>query len=142
MEPARNPAKSINILFVEDDLYARELIPLMISNKFPGVAISLADNGESGLKLCRAHEFDIVITDINMPDMDGIRMAEEIRGLKPGIKIIVMSGHSEKCYYDQLQDIGVTDYILKPVDTKLLFLTLGKFIDQVMLKRDRPVVIN
>ncbi|GLI40106.1 response regulator [Geobacter hydrogenophilus] len=94
------------------------------------------------MELCRANEFDIVITDINMPDMDGIRMAEEIRGLKPGIKIIVMSGHSEKCYYDQLQDIGVTDYILKPVDTKLLFLTLGKFIDQVMLKRDRPVVIN
>ncbi|ABB31020.1 response regulator receiver protein [Geobacter metallireducens RCH3] len=142
MEPARNPAKSINILFVEDDRYARELIPLMISNKFPGVAIILADNGESGLELCRANEFDIVITDINMPDMDGIRMAGEIRGLKPDAKIIVMSGYSEKCYFDQLQDIGITDYILKPVDTKLLFLAIGKFIDQVMLKRHRPAVIN
>lgn len=138
MEPARNPAKSINILFVEDDRYARELIPLMISNKFPGVAIILADNGESGLELCRANEFDIVITDINMPDMDGIRMAGEIRGLKPDAKIIVMSGYSEKCYFDQLREIGITDYILKPIDTKLLFLTIGKFIDQVMLKRHRP----
>lgn len=142
MELSCNSSKSVNILFVEDDKITKELIRLLISRKFPDVAVSLADDAESGIELCRDHEFDIVITDINMPDMDGIQMAEEIKAMKPATKFIVMSGYNEKYFYDKLKDIGITDYILKPVDTKQLFLTIAKFIAQVMRERHKPAVPN
>jgi two-component system response regulator YesN len=73
-----------------------------------------------------------------MPDMDGIRMAAQIKVMNPGMKFIVLSGHSEQYYLDKLSEIGITDYMLKPVDTNKLFLLIGKFIDQV--RREHRVV--
>lgn len=142
MELNRNVSTAVNILFVEDDTFTKELLQVLILKKFPDVAMRLAGNGESGVRLCGEHPFDIVITDINMPDMDGIQMAEQIKLIKPGMKFIVLSGYSEQYYLDKLSEIGITDYMLKPVDTNKLFLIIGKFIDQVRLERRDHAMLN
>ncbi len=135
MEPMNNSRSSLSILIVEDDPSAIEIILLMIPLNFPEVTIYGALNGTQGVELFKEHLPDIVITDINMPGMDGIRMAEEIKAMKADTKFIVLTGYSDKVHLDKFIDIGITDYMLKPIDFKKLFAAIEKCIAGIELER-------
>jgi YesN/AraC family two-component response regulator len=83
----------LTVLCVEDDAISRELVRKIISNKLPEWKIHTAENGKAGLDFFREYPADIVLTDINMPVMDGFSMASQIRMLKPDTYIIAVSAH-------------------------------------------------
>jgi len=85
----------ISILCVEDDTTSREFLRMLISMKFPDGKIHTAHHGQAGLDVFRECQADIVVTDINMPVMDGIRMAREIRILNPNACIIGISAYAD-----------------------------------------------
>jgi PAS domain S-box-containing protein len=118
----------IDLLYVEDDQVTRDIVVKMIRMKFPDLVLHIAENGKAGLESYRAHAPQIVVTDINMPVMDGIRMAGEIRALDPEAVIIVVSAYSDTHYLLNAIDIGVNHYLLKPIDHKKLFALLDKCI--------------
>jgi YesN/AraC family two-component response regulator len=122
-------------MVVEDDKSAIEVLSLMIPRKVPDVTIYAADNGKQGVELCKEHAPDIVITDINMPGMDGIQMAEEIKSMKADTRVIVLTGYSDKIHLDKFNDIGINDYILKPIEFKKLFTAIEKCMDEIWLER-------
>jgi len=125
MEHTRASA-CFKLLFVEDDAVVCHAIGRMLAREFPGARVYTADNGQRGLELFREHAPEIVLTDINMPVMNGIEMAERIRELQPATSFIVLTGYSEKGYLDRFKAIGFYDYIIKPADLDRLFDTIER----------------
>lgn len=117
---------SISILVVEDETVIREVMGVMISRKFPGTALLFAENGTRGVELFKEHAPDIVITDIQLPEMDGIEMAGIIKTIKNDTKFIVLTAFSNKEYFDKFNVIGIHDFLAKPIEFEKLFAAIEK----------------
>jgi YesN/AraC family two-component response regulator len=115
--------KPLSVLVVEDDETAREILMSVLVLKFPHIPFHAADNGKSGLAQFITHSPAIVITDINMPVMDGIRMAEEIKSIAAGVKLIVLTAFGDRTVLEAARTAGIEiNYcLLKPVDYGKLF---------------------
>lgn len=107
-------AKNATLLYVEDEDELRESVTRYLKKIFPH--LSIAKNGQEGLELYRKYQYDIVISDIEMPLMSGIEMAKEIKIINPSQEIILISAYAEKSYFIDGIDIGINGYILKPIE--------------------------
>ena len=112
--------KNITILYAEDEEALRE-ITLNILKGFTKKQL-VAQNGAEGLELFKQNEseIDLIITDVNMPIMNGLEMIREIKKINPNIPIIVATAFSNTEYLLEAIDIGVDKYVLKPIDMKKL----------------------
>ena len=128
-------AQEISILCVEDDPITRDLICTMIPVKFPALRLLSAANGRSGLELYKEHRPDIVLTDISMPVMDGIRLAREIRRMNPGANIILITAHSDTHYLLNAIEMGINRYVLKPIDHDKFFEAIEDSVARITLER-------
>lgn len=135
MEPMKSSIFPISILIAEDDEAARETLHLMIKMKNPDAKLYSAENGSIGLDVFKKHTPDIVITDVNMPVMNGIEMAGEIKSLKSDTKFIVLTAYNEKIFFDKFSSIGFSSYILKPIEFKKLFVAIEKCITEIMCEK-------
>jgi PAS domain S-box-containing protein len=124
----------IAILYAEDDEVTRNILAKMIPLKFPDVKFYTAENGKIGLDIFKELAPDIIITDINMPVMDGIKMATEIKALRPETTIIIISAYGDTNYLLDAIEIGVNHYIMKPIDYKNLFMTIAKCVNGIILE--------
>jgi PAS domain S-box-containing protein len=124
-----------SLLYLEDEAEARELIGRMLARKYPGMELHIGKNGAEGLALYQAHRPDIIVTDIRMPVMDGIRMATEIKALEPEALIIAVTAHSDTQYLLNAIEIGINQYVLKPIDSNKLFAAIDRCSSEVALKR-------
>ena len=107
--------KEIKILFVEDEIDLITIISDTLSKL--GAQFITASNGAEGLeKLKENPDVRLVVTDINMPIMNGLEMIKNIREGGSDIPCIIMSAHTEPEYLKSAEDLNVTDYILKPFD--------------------------
>jgi diguanylate cyclase (GGDEF)-like protein len=113
--------KNITILYAEDEKDLREVTHQILKGFTKKQYV--AQNGQEGLELFKAHEneIDLIITDVNMPVMNGLDMVKEIKKININIPIIVATAFSNKEYLLEAIDIGVDKYVLKPIDiAKLL----------------------
>lgn len=107
--------KSLKLLFVEDEEDLVEIISDTL--KKLDANFLTAKNGEIGLNLIEENkDIDIIITDINMPVMNGLVMIQEIRKRGYNIPIIIMSAHTELDYINRAKELGIDEYLLKPFD--------------------------
>jgi PAS domain S-box-containing protein len=125
----------IALLYVEDEADARSMVSKMLSMNYPTLKLYSAENGAAGLDLYREAAPEIVMTDINMPVMDGIRMSREIKALNPEARIIAVTAHSDTSYLLNAIEIGVHHYVLKPINYEELFGVIDKILEQIVLKR-------
>ena len=135
MASKRASQPTLSILVVEDDTDFNGIMGDVLPMKFPDFTINTALNGVAGLQLFKENTPDIVITDINMPGMDGIQMARAIRSIKDDVRFIVISGYSETIYLERFSELGLCDSIVKPVDLTKLFAMIEKCIDEIRLQR-------
>ncbi|MCM0081510.1 response regulator [Geomonas sp. Red32] len=125
----------ITLLYVEDEADARTMVSKMLVLNYPKLKLLSAENGAVGLELYREHSPDLVVTDINMPVMDGIRMAREIKAINPEAIIMAVTAHSDTSYLLSAIEIGIHYYILKPVNYEELFSVTDKILEQIVLKQ-------
>ncbi|PHR55024.1 MAG: hypothetical protein COA44_11770 [Arcobacter sp.] len=111
--------KKVTILYVEDEESIREEMIEILELDFN--TIYVAKNGQEGLELYQEHNPSIIISDIQMPLMDGITMSKKILELNKNAKIILTTAFNEKGYLDEATSIGIIDYIKKPIDINELF---------------------
>lgn len=131
----------LKVMIVDDEYYFREALKVSLPWKELGFAIcGEAKNGEEALQKLDDLKPDIILVDINMPIMDGLEFVQEIRKAGLGCKIIILTGHSEFLYAKQAVQLGVFDYILKPVDEKELTDTLIKV--SKTIERERSIKIE
>jgi len=109
---------NLSVLLVEDDRLSLFVYAEFIKNIV--TEVYSAANGREGIKVFKKNKPDIIITDIMMPEMDGLEMIREIKKLDPNVKVIMISGHSEADYFIRSIDLGVDGYLLKPVDNTRL----------------------
>lgn len=121
----------VSLLVVEDDPETRSTISTVVARRFPEVTVCVAENGKEGLELCRQHQPVLVITDINMPVMDGLRMIEELRAVGTGARFIVMTGYSDRYHVENSSQLGISEFLVKPVDLRELFVASEKCLAEV-----------
>jgi two-component system response regulator YesN len=124
------------VVFVEDEIVTREGIRDNVDWKAHGFEFcGEASDGEMALPLLKTYMPDLLITDIKMPFMDGLQLCKIVRERMPWIKIIILSGHDEFGYAQKAIELGVTNYLLKPVTVKNIHQVLQKICGQ--LDRER-----
>lgn len=104
------------VLIVDDEKLERRGIAFLLKESGFDCEISEADNGIQALEYISNNSVDILLTDVKMPLMDGIELITKVNELERDIKIIIFSGCSDFNYARQAVRLGVSDYILKPVD--------------------------
>ena len=121
-----------NILVVDDEVKIRELIKKYA--QFEGHKIYEAADGLAALGMCRQYDFDIIIMDIMMPELDGFSACREIRK-NSDVPIIMLSARGEE--YDKINgfELGIDDYVVKPFSPKELMLR----IDAILKRRTANV---
>jgi len=105
--------KQLTVLYVEDDPSARDEIGAFIGRRV-GTLITAA-NGAEGLEAFRSQAPQLVITDIQMPVMDGLAMAEVIRSQNPAVPILVTTAFEQATYLIRAIELGIDRYVVKPV---------------------------
>lgn len=117
----------MKILIVEDEFHIRNGLIHLIPNISPSYqVIAHAEDGREGLLYAREYEPDVVITDIRMPKIDGLKMIEEIQTLGLHPEFIVLSGYAEFEYARTAIRLGVKEYLLKPISVDILTETLKR----------------
>jgi signal transduction histidine kinase len=128
------PAFTVTVLYVEDDPVTRRLVTHLLTAN--GYRCLVARNGQEGLELYRRHTPDVVITDIRMPLMTGLEMAREIRRDYPEAQFIVMTAFGEVDYLMDAIDIGVSQFVVKPMDLQKLLAAVRRCVHIVQLKAE------
>ena len=116
--------KTLTLLYVEDSKTTREIFLLMFKRVFK--QIHMAENGKEGLELFKTLGADIVITDIEMPIMDGLTMAEEIKKIDEMIPVILVTAHIGDSYFLKSIEIGVDAYVPKPINKDVIYKTISR----------------
>lgn len=120
------------VFFVEDEVVTREGIRDNVDWQASGFEFcGEAADGEMALPLLRAARPDVLITDIKMPFMDGLQLSRLVHERMPWVKIVILSGHDEFEYAQEAINLGVTDYLLKPVTVQKLQETMRKLAAQL-----------
>ena len=103
-------------LIVDDELPALRFVRSIIEQFASGFeVVGTATSGEQGLELLEQQKVDLIITDISMHGISGLELAQQARLIQPGIHIIILSGYSEFEYTKSAIQVGVDEYLLKPV---------------------------
>ena len=101
-------------LIIEDDKVALDLFSYQLSSE--GFEVALAENGNDGLELIKNDEFDVILTDLRLPDINGMELIGQSRKLAPETEIIVVTGNDSAEKAIEATREGAFGYIVKPVD--------------------------
>jgi DNA-binding response OmpR family regulator len=113
-------------LVVDDSAMIVELISHTLRKA--GFEVASARNGADGLAAFQLGDFDIVLTDITMPECDGIEMTEKIRAVSPEVPIVMVTAADEPEYMARARQAGATAYLLKPIDGIALQATVEELV--------------
>jgi DNA-binding response OmpR family regulator len=133
MKTRCNHDPPLSILIVEDEPGTLELLTAIITMKYPDLVLHTAGNGRTGLELFKAHTPDIIVTDINMPEMCGAQMNASIRSLKSDTRIIALTGTGGKLVLTEKvgREIEFNHRIMKPVIFKELFAAMEHWLNEI-----------
>lgn len=125
-----------SILIVEDEPIIRRGIASLIDFESLGIStVQEVENGEQALEKIREEAPDILLTDINMPKMDGITLAQLVRTEYPQMRIIFLTGYDYVDYLLSAVKIGVEDYILKPISKSDVSEIIVKLVSSLQKER-------
>ncbi len=129
--------KDLSLLYVEDEPETRENMTTVLSDLFEKVIVS--DNGSDALIKYNENKIDIILTDIEMPKLNGIKMIEEIRKMNQNIPILILSAYSNSEYFLDAIKLGIDGYIIKPISSEQLFLTIKKSVTRINMEKENEM---
>ena len=136
-------SKSIKILYVEDEIMVQENTKRPLA--YMCDELFVAKDGLEGLELYKKYAPDIVISDIKMPNLNGIEMVREIKKIKKRQHVVFTTAHSESNYFIDAIEMQADGYILKPLDYDLLEEKIASIVHQINLEyklHQQEVIIN
>jgi len=134
MKTANKVLKNYTILYVEDNKEISEEIVFFLDALTKKTYV--AYNGQEGLELYKEHKPDIIITDIQMPVMNGIEMIRSIRNNNSTTPIIITTAFNEANYLIEAINMGVEYYLMKPLNLKELLKNLHRIVEPLELKKN------
>lgn len=130
----------INILVVEDDIRLNKLVRAALEEY--GYDAHMALNAQSALEMFNEGHYDLIISDIMMPFMDGYALAENIRAVNKSIPILFMTAMDDFDAKKKGFLLGIDDYMVKPIDTEELVLRVGALLRRTQIESERKLVIG
>jgi two-component system nitrate/nitrite response regulator NarL len=130
-KPKFSKVMSVRILLVDDHAILLDGVKNLLEKEDGYVVAGLADSGEKALEFLKNNDIDLLITDFNMPGMDGMSLVNTVKRIKPGVKTIVLSMHDESHLVKEILRTGINGYVLKKDTHKELL----KAIQEVMAGR-------
>lgn len=124
------------LLIVDDEVKIRDMIRKYVL--FEGYEVEEAEDGMAAVERCRTQDFDLIIMDVMMPNLDGFSACKEIQKMK-NIPVIMLSARGEE--YDKLHgfEIGVDDYVVKPFSPKELMMRVQAVLKRVQGTHSNPM---
>lgn len=122
--------KEIRVLYVEDEEIVREQMMITLSILFD--TIDSAFDGEDGWQKFQTAHYDIIMTDISMPQMDGLELLRKVKETNPFQKVIIISAHNTAEHLFTTIELGVDGFILKPLSMDKLLLNIKKISDSIL----------
>ena len=99
------------VLVIDDEQGIRSFLDMLLSRK--GYGVVLADGGRKGLELFRRERPDVVVLDLNMPEMDGIAVLQQVRSLNPDQPVIILTGAGTPEKEQRVHALGVSEFVEK-----------------------------
>jgi len=129
-----NRLKELTVLYVENDKeitkHTVDILQLKVKK------VLTASNGQEAITIYKKEKIDIIITDIQMPVMNGLTMVKKIRELNDEIPVIITSAFNETSFLKQAIDLHVDKYIIKPIDMSQLFAVLNRASEVIFQKKE------
>ena len=116
-----------DILVVDDDEVIRETLCELLSAEY---SCQTADTAEEALAKLEAQRFDVVLTDISMPGLNGMELLQRVVENYPGTPVIIISGHSDQDHAQSLISRGAFDYLLKPFRLEVVEASVKRAVDK------------
>lgn len=115
------------IMVVDDDALLQEL--LVLTMEMQGYQVTAASNGKQAMDLARTEQFDMILLDMMMPVLDGIRFLQFKSTFKsPDVPVLVLTAVHDQAKISQVKLAGASEVLCKPVDTQTLLQTVALFI--------------
>ena len=124
----------MNILIVEDEKTQRKLLKKILSKE--GYSVEEAGIGEEGIDTFFKGDFDLVLIDRKLPDMEGIEVLKKIKKINPIVPVIIITAFANVANAVEAMKEGAFHYLTKPIDTDELTLIIKKALDNLNLKRE------
>jgi DNA-binding NtrC family response regulator len=122
------------ILIADDEPRQRDILQMILESE--GYETSAAGNGRQALEASRAEAFDIVLTDLKMPDLNGIELLSELQKAQPSQCVIIMTAHGTIDSAVDAMRKGAFDYLTKPLEKEELLLVLRRAMERTQLVRE------
>jgi len=116
--------KNMKLLYVEDNQEARETTKLILEEFFDNIIVAI--DGQDGYEKFKDNDIDLIITDINMPKLNGLEMISKVREVDNNVSVLILSAHNEPEFLDYSIRLCIDSYLLKPIDIDLFLEALTK----------------
>jgi two-component system nitrogen regulation response regulator NtrX len=128
----------MNILVVDDERSIRNTLKDILG--LEGYVVDVAENGITGLEMIKSKEYDIVLCDIKMPEMDGIEVLKKLMEVRPETTVVMISGHGNIDTAVEAIKLGAFDFIVKPLDLNRLLITIRNAGDKSVLVKETKIL--
>jgi len=116
--------ENLRVLIVDDEDDFRETIVKRLNAR--KIKAAGADSGVKALQVLEDNDFDVIVLDVKMPDMDGIETLRHIKKMKPEVEVIMLTGHASVEFGLKGMQLGAFDYVMKPAPLNELLDTIGQ----------------
>lgn len=114
--------ETLRVLIVDDEDDFRETIVKRLNAR--KILAEGAASGIKGLEILKAKDFDVIVLDVKMPDMDGIETLRHVKQMKPEVEVIMLTGHASVEFGIKGMQLGAFDYVMKPAPLNELLDTI------------------
>ena len=135
-----NNRQVLNILIAEDEKNIGDLLTELLSQE--DRSISLVHNGLEALERLRQEHFDLLITDLMMPEIDGMEVLHEAKELHPDIMVIIITGYASLETAIQAVKEGAYDYLRKPFRLEELKISVDNACEKILLRRENELLLK
>jgi DNA-binding NtrC family response regulator len=126
------------VLVIDDEKHQRDILQMILESE--GYETVTAGNGRQALRALQVQPFDLAVTDLKMPDTNGIDLLGELIRVQPGLCVILMTAHGSIDSAVEAMRKGAFDYLTKPLDREPLLLVLGRAIERTQLLRENRML--
>lgn len=128
------------ILVVEDEIDLNRFVSISLRDR--GYEVVSACDGKEALSEMEKARFDMLLTDIMMPRMDGFALAEAVRAINRDIPIIFMTAKDDKAFKMFGYSIGIDDYVVKPFDVDILIMKISALLRRAKIENEKQIEIG
>jgi len=134
IELMKSISQDVRLLYVEDDAEIRKQLSKYLGKIFRYVDV--AAEGQEGLTKFRENSYDLIVTDIQMPYMNGLEMIAEMKTIRSDLEVIIITAFNDTRYMTDAIRLGVNNYILKPIDYTQMNMALYKSLNQIRVRNE------